>query len=175
MQWAQRTITVPSGLHTLRWRYVKNAVGSGGLDACWLDTISYTPNFASGPPYAQWLTTQYAASELGNGFITGPSVDREGDGRTNLEEYAFGGSALLQDEAEPVTFQAQPTTMDFLFSTDVTKTDLGVLPLVSGALGSWDPATPELISQSGNQRNWRVRVPLSAGKKFLQLRATLTP
>ena len=60
-------------------------------------------------------------------------------------------------------------------SADVTKPDLSVLPMVSDALGSCDPATPELISQSGNQRNWRVRVPLSEGKKFLQLRATLTP
>ena len=57
--WAQQTFAVPAGQHTLRWRYIKNEAAVGGLDACWLDQVTYTPAFARGPPYAQWLKARF--------------------------------------------------------------------------------------------------------------------
>lgn len=173
--WAQQTFSIPAGLHTLRWRYIKDETVAAALDACWLDQIIYTPTFASGPPYAQWLNGLFPSNQLGNGLITGPNVDSEGDGRINLHEYAFGGSPLIYDSANPVATQTVGNEVFFNYSTDNAKTDLSILPQISDNLSTWANAAGEFVSQSGGQSFWRVRVPLSAGRKFFQLRASLIP
>jgi subtilisin-like proprotein convertase family protein len=173
--WAQQTFNVPAGQHMLRWRYIKNETATAGLDACWLDSITYTPTFASGPPYAQWLNGLFPASQLGNGLITGPGIDSDGDGRINLDEYAFGGSPLMGDHSSPVAPAPSGSEVFFDFNTDDWKTDLIITPRISGDLSTWADVTPEFISQSAGVSHWRVRVPHSAGRKFLVLRAGLTP
>lgn len=174
--WAQVTRSVPAGVHTLRWRYIKNETVSAGLDSAWLDTITYTPDFASGPPYAQWLTGYFSSNQLGNAFIAGPDIDFDGDGRTNLHEYAFGGSPLLFDHAaEPVNAHPVGGEVFFDFTTADGKTDLVITPRLSDDLGTWADATEEFVSQGGGFSNWRVRVPQSAGKKFFMLQAGLAP
>jgi hypothetical protein len=39
--WEQVTMSIPSGLQTLRWRYVKDWGWSYGFDAAWLDQVTY--------------------------------------------------------------------------------------------------------------------------------------
>jgi subtilisin-like proprotein convertase family protein len=173
--WEQETYYVPPGLHTLRWRYIKDEIESVSLDSAWLDTIFFTQQFASGPPYAQWLAANYPAAQLGNGEITGPGADGDGDFRSNLEEYAFGGSPLIQDFAQPVSAMPSGAEVHFGFSTNTTKTDLLITPQLSDDLANWLDDTGEFVSQTGNVMQWRVRVPQSAGRKFMKLRATLTP
>jgi len=41
--WAQRTITVPEGTHTVRWTYSKDSTISGGDDAGYVDQVIVTP------------------------------------------------------------------------------------------------------------------------------------
>lgn len=174
--WAQVTRAVPAGLHTLRWRYIKNETVSDGLDSAWLDTIAYTPDFVSGPPYGQWLATYFPSNQLGNGFITGPGIDVDGDGRSNLHEYAFGGSPLVFDQSgDPVNSHAVGSEVFFDYATDDDQTDLIVTPTLSDDLSGWMDATAEFVSQSGGFSNWRVRVPQSAGRKFVRLEAELAP
>lgn len=61
--WRQVLATVGEGSHTLRWRYRKDASGSGGLDTAWLDQVSFTPDTvpplvaAFDLPDAQWLSS----------------------------------------------------------------------------------------------------------------------
>ena len=38
--WALRSFSVPSGLHHIEWRYVKDASVSAGADAGWVDTVT---------------------------------------------------------------------------------------------------------------------------------------
>jgi subtilisin-like proprotein convertase family protein len=173
--WAQQTFAVPAGQHTLRWRYAKSEATAVALDAGWLDQIVYTPAFASGPPYAQWLNGLFPASQLGNGLITGPDIDFDGDERSNVEEYAFGGSPVIRDYANPVDTSAAGSEVFFDFSTANWKTDLIFTPRISPDLGGWTDVTAEFLSQSGGQSHWRVRVPKSAGRKFFVLRAVLAP
>ena len=47
--WHMRAFDIPSGVHTLRWRYVKDATESAGLDRGWLDQFTYTPPAAFAP------------------------------------------------------------------------------------------------------------------------------
>ncbi len=51
--WAQRTVIVPAGTQTLRWRYYKDGSASGGQDAGWVDEVSYT---AADDPTNAYLT-----------------------------------------------------------------------------------------------------------------------
>lgn len=40
--WHSRSFSIPSGLHTLRWRYIKNGSNSSGQDRGWVDQVFYT-------------------------------------------------------------------------------------------------------------------------------------
>jgi hypothetical protein len=46
--WQQRTIFVPVGSHTFRWRYSKDGSVVAGSDRGWLDGVSFTPSLS--PP-----------------------------------------------------------------------------------------------------------------------------
>ncbi|MGZ5567791.1 MAG: M12 family metallo-peptidase [Limisphaerales bacterium] len=37
--WSQQTFFIPSGSHSVRWRYTKDAGGSSGQDAAWVDQV----------------------------------------------------------------------------------------------------------------------------------------
>lgn len=41
--WSQKTYTIYSGTHTLKWMYTKNRATTRGSDAGWLDKVEYTP------------------------------------------------------------------------------------------------------------------------------------
>ncbi len=175
LPWAQQTFSVPAGQHMLRWRYIKNEAVVDGLDACWLDFITYTPTFASGPPYAQWLNGIFPSNQLGNGLITGPDIDTDGDGRSNFFEYAFGGSPLIRDFAQPVSPLLNGNETFFNYTIDTSKTDLLITPRISDDLTNWSNATSEFVSQNGSLTLRRVRIPNSAGKKFLMMKAQSVP
>ncbi|MEI8044162.1 MAG: hypothetical protein WCL11_22315, partial [Verrucomicrobiota bacterium] len=42
--WYQQTLNVLPGIWTLEWRYEKDASGSGGSDAVWVDQVVWTPS-----------------------------------------------------------------------------------------------------------------------------------
>jgi hypothetical protein len=46
--WQQRSYRLPEGLHTLKWRYVKDPQDTAGQDCGWVDQVSFTP--VSGAP-----------------------------------------------------------------------------------------------------------------------------
>jgi len=43
VDWAQRTIAIPAGTHTVRWVYTKDGSVSTGQDAGWVDQVTRTP------------------------------------------------------------------------------------------------------------------------------------
>ncbi len=40
VDWVQKTIDIASGQHTVRWTYTKNASGTAGADAVWVDEVT---------------------------------------------------------------------------------------------------------------------------------------
>jgi hypothetical protein len=50
VDWEQRTVTIPTGSHKLRWAYTKD-VGAAGADAGWVDQVNWTAenNVGSAP------------------------------------------------------------------------------------------------------------------------------
>jgi regulation of enolase protein 1 (concanavalin A-like superfamily) len=48
VDWQSFAVILPSGVHLLEWTYMKDAGGTAGADAAWLDQFTYTP--APAPP-----------------------------------------------------------------------------------------------------------------------------
>jgi inhibitor of cysteine peptidase len=46
VNWQQKIFTLPTGTHTLVWKYTKNATINGGSDAAWIDKVVVSPNTA---------------------------------------------------------------------------------------------------------------------------------
>ena len=46
--WQQGFFAIPAGNYAARWRYVKDSSNSDGLDAGWLDQVSFQPTFSLG-------------------------------------------------------------------------------------------------------------------------------
>ena len=53
VEWTLVTIELPAGPNTVSWQYAKNSSGSGGMDAAWLDQVSFTPATVTTAPGIQ--------------------------------------------------------------------------------------------------------------------------
>jgi hypothetical protein len=65
--------------------------------------------------------------------------------------------------------------MWFDYSIDSSKTDVILTPTLSTDLSLWTDSVGEFVTQSGGRHHYRVRIPWSAGKQFLRLKANLVP
>ncbi len=79
--WLFKTLAIPAGNHTVRWRYAKDAANKSGLDRAWLDSLVFTPTVTPVP------TTPPA--------LGGPPVASIGDAVDNTAlSYFSGGTAV---------------------------------------------------------------------------------
>jgi len=120
VDWQQKSYTVSSGIHTLKWVYVKDGSGEDGDDCGWVDFVQW-----SGPSPKQdtsnWQTINYKHDVTGqrsekkvDGFSTrylydGPQVIAEYDGNNNLlRKYIYGPGidqpVCMIEEAESETY-----------------------------------------------------------------------
>ena len=82
--WQELQLQIPPGTHGLRWAYRKDEVGSEGSDAGFLTDLVLTG-------YAGWSTT--IPNDLSHAY----DADIDGDGTSNLVEYASGSDPLIAD------------------------------------------------------------------------------
>ena len=47
VDWQPQAVNIPSGVHTVRWDYVKDRAVSSGLDAAWVDQVIFAPSAAT--------------------------------------------------------------------------------------------------------------------------------
>jgi hypothetical protein len=87
VDWTNRTFRIPWGVHTLSWRYSKDYGISRGVDAGWVDEITYTPVTLSSLAEAAGGLSPWTA----NGTL--PFFGQN--------EFTFDGSAALQ--SGPIT------------------------------------------------------------------------
>jgi hypothetical protein len=69
----QRTFDIPAGVHSLTWRYQKDATFSEGLDRAWLDEVSYIPK--KGPTNLILNLSHQAIIENDSVTLSGSFVD----------------------------------------------------------------------------------------------------
>lgn len=51
-EWVQRAVTLESGVHTVQWQYTKDAAGTSGSDAAWVDYVRWSGTAATTTPAA---------------------------------------------------------------------------------------------------------------------------
>ncbi len=107
VDWRLETFSVPVGLHTLKWTYAKSASAPGaGLDAAWLDQVSFTTN-------APVIVQQPAGATIGAG------------GTANLTVVVSGAAPLgYQWELEGTNLAG--ATASSLRLSNVTRRSSGV-------------------------------------------------
>lgn len=120
----------------------------------------------------------------GDAGATDPAVDLDGDGLSNLLEYAFGGSPLFADreETHPAIERDSATGQPvFRYRHRPGATDLQVVIEVSESLGSdWvemvpDPADLSVVDLGDGLQEIRVRMPNPAdAPAFYRIRVTQT-
>ena len=131
--WQQRTIPIPTGLHTLRWTYGKNASVAAGADAAWLDRVMFTPG----------------------------AVDSDGDGLSDDEEALLGtnpnsvdsdGDGLVDGAGGVVLSSTYPAGIDVDGDGFVDgEADVGTDPVASNVGDLAPRGSPNNIIDTGDQ------------------------
>ncbi len=108
---------------------------TGGFD---LDAIAVlhqaSPSLLT---YPRWFDSMKSGVPGGATADPLPHADPDGDGRSNLFEYAFGGHPLHADEAPGQGISVDPQSSEFVFPRRRDTVDLVFLLEVSSGLASW--------------------------------------
>ena len=91
VNWNQQTYTVGSGIHTLEWRYQKNASVDGGDDCGWLDQVEFT-TVTINPPTV--VTSYSYAIQSERARLKGQTTDTNGQ---NCDQRGFVWDRTSQD------------------------------------------------------------------------------
>ncbi len=161
---ANRTVTVTPTSNQTGTATITVTVSDGTLTAQTSFSVTVAPNFSS------WLS-----GYPGVGGQSAPGDDPDGDGLTNLLEYAIGSSPTSSDptQAPLLTIDADRLRLTFLRA----RTDITYEVLASSTLA---PATWAIIATNPGTVGQAVTVtdtlPISeTPQRFLRLRATLNP
>ena len=126
----------------------------------------------SQPPIEEWRDAEFE-SDSGNATVSGNDADPDGDGLSNLIEYALGLAPNTPNSAPAP--QVASGTLSITYTVNLLATDVTLLAQCSGDLASWsaDGITVETLGENGPLRTVRASIPASAGRRFLHLRVTV--
>jgi cyclophilin family peptidyl-prolyl cis-trans isomerase len=179
------TITAVS---QLQLSYTGNTAGSSTLTIRTTDSVGNTVDdefivSVALRTYDSWRQSQFSGGELTNDAISGPTVDSNDDGLTNLELYLhnlnstdthadpveFSNTELTAEPYATFTFPIRNDLADITFSLE-ESTDLG-------QLDPWDPIPYTEISRITNGSTDTVKIRSSATNAstshFYRLKFTL--
>lgn len=123
--------------------------------------------------FAAWQAGAFSSAQLADPNISGELANPDGDGFTNLAEYALGLEPLTADslQAGPV-LGWDGTNWTYTWRRPSDRGDVTYTVETSSDLANWTglAATPTLMGTSGGIDTWRVNVaPGAARKHFLRL------
>lgn len=98
--WAPVSIEIPTGNHTVTWRYQKGSGSPLGEDRGWVDAVTYTGYQA--PGFETWQTANFTPAERTDPAISGPTADPDKDGVPNLLEAALATLPKTRDPAPEI-------------------------------------------------------------------------
>ena len=127
-----------------------------------------------------WQTWQAAnfGSNTNNAAISGDAADNDGDGSSNLLEYATKMSPAANDVV-PQSASKSASTIDFIYTKNKAATDVTFIVEWSDTLAanSWSTAgvgAPTVLSDNGVTQQIKVTVPAGSGvtNRFIHLKVT---
>jgi hypothetical protein len=128
-----------------------------------------------------WRKTYFTPAEEQNAAISAPAADADADGRSNFEEFAFGGNPRVpESKPQPVASVVNDGGTDYMaitFDRRHHTLDTTYTVQASGDLVSWSPVniaigTPTDLGNGMERVTYRDSDPLGAGKRFLRVTAT---
>ena len=129
-------------------------------------------------PWDVWRAGQFTRAELADLAISGDEADPEGDGMTNLFEYAAGRDPQVSDAApivEGTTEVAGKTYLTLTFNRAAVSgvTAVGQASADAGASDPWSSAGVVVVTSSPTQLTVRDTIALEdAPRRFLRIRVT---
>lgn len=172
--WNTASFVLGAGQHTLCWDYWKDESTSAGMDAGWVDHVTWTGSVPVG--FAAWSVAHGLNGTSAELF----GQDRDADGVANGFEYTFGTNWTSGQEILNLRLvDGQPVV-------EVPKQDASTTPYVILALrgctnllcapDDWNLPTEPASNMSGMpaNRDWYVPVG-SPGNAFFRVRASMLP
>lgn len=145
-----------------------------------------SPGEASGPPsgtFAAWQRLIFSVAELDDSLVSGAEADPDGDGRSNLMEWATATNALKKDQKSIKLIQVESggdESMALQFNRPVGVTGLTYDLMASHDLSSWESVADipviEMVHGDGREQVRLEDVETIQGglrTRFLRLRVTL--
>ncbi|MGF1656510.1 MAG: S8 family serine peptidase [Verrucomicrobiales bacterium] len=183
--WSQRSYVLGEGTHILRWVYDKDESVSAGQDNGWLDQVVWVPAVPEVPTlsYQEWLNDLFTLEEQADPLLTGPRADFDGNGLSNLYEYASGTNPReAQSSRPPEVIYEEIDDVSYLTVTywlDQTRT--GATMHVESKVRLDDPMwtrveiAAEPVETEGDASMMRVRIPAVESSLFARIVITLQP
>ncbi|MCF7674168.1 MAG: choice-of-anchor D domain-containing protein [Akkermansiaceae bacterium] len=132
VDWTQKTVPIPSGIHTLKWSYVKDANTVSGSDAAWVDQVVFTsstqPDIAVEQPLGTDLTdgastvscgssdisvaatpVTFTVKNTGSADLTGLAVTADGTNSVDFSPGSLGATTLAPGASTTFTVTFTPT------------------------------------------------------------------
>jgi len=132
----------------------------------WTALTASPGDLAPGERYENWATA--------NG-ITDPTLDDDGDGLTNLLEYAFGRNPNSPNPSSPLSVSPAGSNYSLAYNLDLLRTDIDIILQQSTDLLTWSTLStnPSIISSSEQSR--AVTLPTSGTRAFHRLQVIQKP
>lgn len=127
-----------------------------------------------------WRKDFFTAAEEANPALSDPSADADLDGRTNFEEYLFGGNPRAFENPQlPTASLVNVSGTDYLaitFTRRHNAIDTTYIVEYSGSLGAWTPVnlpvgTPTDLGNGLERVTYRDLAPFDQGPRYLRVRA----
>ncbi|WP_341407358.1 lamin tail domain-containing protein [Luteolibacter soli] len=139
--------------------------------------------FAPGT-FDAWTTATFTPAQLAASATSGPSADPDGDGRSNVEEYAFATQPLVPDQPDVIftwSTVAAAKHAAVRIRRPTTATDVLYELLANDSLqGEWTvigstAAETTPLGSGIEHAVFRDATPATGAKRFLRVRATWKP
>jgi hypothetical protein len=131
--------------------------------------------------FVGWRKDYFTPLEEANALLGPPTVDPDGDGRNNFEEFAFGGNPRVADnKPQPIGSRVNVGGTDYLaitFDRQHNAVDTTYTIEVSSDLVTWDTVdfpvgAPTMLPNGMERVTYRDVMPIGGTQRFIRARAT---
>lgn len=172
VDWTGYTFPVTAGDHTFKWSYTKDGSVSNGADTAWIDNAVIPAAGIVG--ITLWKDDNFTGNDPA---VVGDSADPDGDGITNLMEYALGLDPNQANLSTGIKVEMVGNTLSIIYPKNTDATDVTWTLQSSPDLGpdNWEPyqGTESKMGSEGKVDMMKASKTLGAGEAFHFMRVKI--